>query len=76
MRSIKESCLNRMIFFGADSLRHAINEFLVFCHHERNHQGLQNRLIDPLDRIGFLEGKVECRERLGGVLRYYHRRAA
>ena len=76
VRTIKESCLNRMILFGEESLRRAINEFLVFYHHERNHQGLENRLIDPLDRIGVLEGKVACRERLGGVLRYYHRRAA
>ena len=76
MRTIKESCLNRMIFFGEDSLRRAINEFLVYYHHERNHQGLGNRLIDPLEQVGPTDGSVECRERLGGVLRYYYRDAA
>ena len=45
MRSIKEECLGRMIFFGESSLRTAINEFLTHYHHERNHQGLGNRLI-------------------------------
>ena len=76
VRTIKETCLNRMIFFGEDSLRRAITEFLVHYHQERNHQGLGNRLIDPQHEIGSLEGAVACRERLGGVLRYYHRKAA
>ena len=76
VRTIKESCLDRMIFFGERSLRNAIREFLNHYHHERNHQGLENRLIDPLHGIGSLEGKVACRERLGGMLRYYYRDAA
>ncbi len=76
VRTIKESCLNRMIFFGEDSLRRAISEFLEYYHHERNHQGLGNRLIDPQEEVGTTDGSVECRERLGGLLRYYHRQAA
>ena len=65
-----------MIFFGEDSLRMAIKEFVEFYHHERNHQSLGNRLIDPLDAIGSIDGSVACRERLGGLLRYYYRQAA
>ncbi len=76
VRTIKEGCLNRMIFFGEDSLRRAINEFLVYYHHERNHQGLGNRLIDPQEQVGATDGRVACRERLGGLLRYYYRQAA
>ncbi len=76
VRSIKESCLNRMIFFGEDSLRRAIKEFLEFYHRERNHQGLSNRLIDPSDEVGVTEGSIACRQRLGGMLRYYYRQAA
>lgn len=76
VRSIKEACLNRMIFFGADTLRRAITEFVDYYHHERNHQGLDNLLIDPQHEIGSLEGSVVCRERLGGMLRYYYRDAA
>ena len=76
VRTIKEGCLDRMIFFGEASLRRAIREFMEHYHHERNHQGLDNRLIDPLTRVGSVDGAVACRERLGGVLRYYYRNAA
>ncbi len=76
VRTIKESCLDRMIFFGERSLRNAIHEFLRNYHRERNHQGLDNRLIDPGDEVGVTEGPIVRRERLGGLLRYYYRRAA
>jgi transposase InsO family protein len=45
VRTIKESCLERMILFGEGSLRKAIHEFVEHYHRERNHQGLDNRLI-------------------------------
>ena len=76
VRTIKECCLRRMIFFGERSLHNAIHEFLKHYHHERNHQGLENRLIDPEHEVGSLNGSVACRERLGGMLRYYYRDAA
>ncbi len=76
VRTIKESCLDRMIFFGEDSLRRAINQFAEHYHHERNHQGLGGRLIDLQDEIGAADGSVKCRERLGGLLRYYYLQAA
>ena len=47
VRSIKESCLNRMIFFGEESLRTAIQNFIAHYHNERNHQGLDNKLRTP-----------------------------
>jgi transposase InsO family protein len=76
MRSIKEECLERMIFFGERSLRVAAAEFLSHFHAERNHQGLGNRLIEPGEEVGRTTGDVACRERLGGMLRYYYRKAA
>jgi len=76
MRSIKEECLNRMIFFGENSLRRAVKEYLEHYHAERNHQGLENRLIDPGEEVGRTEGTIECHQRLGGMLNYYHRKAA
>jgi putative transposase len=45
VRSIKESCLDRLILFGERSFRRAIHEFVAHYHHERNHQGIGNRLI-------------------------------
>ena len=76
MRSLKSECLSRMIFFGRRSLERALKEFVHHYHEERNHQGLENRIIDPGDEIGRKLGDVRCRERLGGMLRYYYREAA
>ncbi len=75
-RSLKAECLERIIFFGESSLRKAITEFLAHYHAERNHQGLDNRLIAPGKEVGRDYGQVECRERLGGLLNYYYRQAA
>jgi transposase InsO family protein len=76
VRSIKESCLNRMIFFGEESLRKAIENFVAHYHSERNHQGLRNQLISP--EAGHLgsAGEIQRRQRLGGMLNYYYRAAA
>jgi transposase InsO family protein len=76
VRSIKYECLNRMIFFGERSLRKATQEFAAHYHTERNHQGLNNRLIEPDGREALTCGKVECVQRLGGTLRFYRRAAA
>jgi hypothetical protein len=76
VRSIKDECLHRMIFFGERSLRKATWEFAAHYHTERNHQGLNNRLIDPDGREASASGSIECVQRLGGMLRFYHRTAA
>jgi hypothetical protein len=65
-----------MIFFGEDSLRNAIREFVAHYHLERNHQGLGNRLIVPMEMKAETTGAVERRQRLGGLLNYYYRKAA
>jgi transposase InsO family protein len=76
VRSIKEECLSRMIFFGPVSLRRAIGHFIVHYHTERNHQGLGNRLLQPEPTAGLSRHSVLRRQRLGGMLNYYHRAAA
>ena len=76
VRSIKESCLDRLVLFGEKSLRVAIREFVEHYHHERNHQGLENRLIEPTKPLGLTSGAIRRRERIGGLLNYYHRNAA
>jgi len=53
-RTIKKSCLERLILFGEGSLRKAIHEFIGHYHHERNHQGLGNRLIVEQDHSPLL----------------------
>jgi putative transposase len=63
-----------LILFGERRLLRALDEFVAHNHRERNHQGLGNELITPETRS--LRGTpVRCRERLGGLLRYYHRAA-
>jgi hypothetical protein len=76
MRTIKEEYLDRMIFFGQNSLQKATHEFLAHYHRERNHQGIDNRILDPGREVGWPQGKLRSRERLGGMLRYYYREAA
>ena len=75
-RSLKAECLDRMIFFGRKSLENAVREYVEHCHAERNHQGLGNELIEPVDDLDSVSGRIECRERFGGMLKYYLRRAA
>jgi transposase InsO family protein len=76
MRSLKGECLDRMIFFGESSLRRATTEFLAHYQRERNHQGLNNRLIEEGEEVGRAAGRLRCRKRLGGMSRCYYRAAA
>ena len=76
VRTIKESCLERMILFGEGSLRKTMREFVAHYHGERNHQGLGNRLIMPNESHTDNGGPIRRRERLGGMLNYYYRQAA
>jgi putative transposase len=71
VRSIRAECLDRMIIFGERRLLHALSEFIVHYHEERNHQGLGNDLIAPTFHASGRAG-VRCRDRLGGLLRYYY----
>src|SRR5882724_7028069 len=67
VRTIKESCLERMILFGEESLRTAIHNFVSHYHPERNHQGLANRVISPEPGHLRSAGVVQRRHRLGGM---------
>ncbi len=76
--SIKSECISGLIFFGEESLQKALEEYMIHYHEERNHQGKDNRLLFRAQKIGFEDraGKINCRSRLGGVLKYYYRNAA
>jgi len=65
-----------MIFFGEESLRQAIHEFVIHYHRERNHQGLENRLITPMEKTINTAATIVRRQRLGGLLNYYYGTAA
>jgi putative transposase len=74
VRSIRAECLDRLILFGERRLLRALDEFVAHYHGERNHQGLGNELITPAAAVPG-RTQVRCRDRLGGLLRYYHRAA-
>jgi len=76
VRSAKEECLSKLILFGERSLRRAMSEYVAHYHAERNHQGKSNVLLFPQVTNTRCDKAVECRERLGGLQRYYHRDAA
>jgi putative transposase len=75
VRSVKEECLSKVILFGERSLRRALSEYVEHFHAERNHQGKGNVLLFPRTNIR-RDGPVQCRERLGELLRYYHQEEA
>ena len=77
MRSVKDEALSQMLLFGEDSLRHVLNEYMDHYHQERTHQGKGNGLLFPQPRPeGRNDGPIQSRERLGGLLKYYERKAA
>lgn len=75
VKSAKEECLSKLILFGEASLRRALAEFQEHFHHERPHQGKGNVILFPVDHGGKDE-PIRCRERIGGLLKYYCREAA
>jgi putative transposase len=77
VRSVKEECLSKLILFGDGSLRRVVSEYLQHYHQERNHQGKGNVLLFPASTPSNpgLPGAIGCRERLGGLLKYYRRAA-
>jgi putative transposase len=73
---IKSECLDSKILFGERSIRHEIKEYTAHYHLERNHQGIGNNLVFPQPAPEKCnEVKVECRERLGGLLKFCRRAA-
>jgi transposase InsO family protein len=73
--SIKSECLERMVPLGEGHLRRAILEYMAHYHGERNHQGLGNALINGAGDDSVEGGPVVRRDRIGGLLHFYHRRA-
>ena len=72
VRSIKEECLVQMIIFGECHLRHIVDEYIDHYHLERPHQGLNNHPIESQSvQCQNTTSAIECRERLGGLLRSY-----
>ena len=70
VRSVKEECLSNVILFGESALRRATAEYVEHYHQERNHQGRGNVLLFPSPRSEQeRDHPIQCRERLGGLLK-------
>ncbi len=76
VRSVRDDCLNHIVPLGVSHLRHVLHEYLEHYHHERNHQGIGNRLIEPRAGPANDNAEVRRKQRLGGLLSFYERRAA
>ena len=76
VRSMKEECLSRVVPLGEGHLRLLVGEYVDHDHRERNHQGLDNQLLQRPSPPVSLAADVQRRERLGGLLNFYHREAA
>ena len=71
----KEECLSRLVFFSEGHLRKTISIFIGHYRHRRNHQGIENKLIEPPKSLP-KTGHIRCQQELGGMLNYYYREAA
>jgi transposase InsO family protein len=80
IRSIRSECLSRLVPLGELHLRTAIREYVAHYNAERPHQGLGGALLEPASHVktrrSDAEPATQCRTRLGGMLRFYHRHAA
>jgi putative transposase len=78
IRSVKQECLSKLILFGERALQRALSDFIEHFHSERNHQGKGNVLLFPAsnDLRSNRSARIQCRQRVGGLLKYYYSRAA
>jgi len=65
-----------MILSGEGSLRKAVCDFVEHYHRERNHPGLNKRLIMKDEFCIVSSGMLQRHQRLDGMLNYYFRQAA
>ena len=73
--SIRRELLDRVIPLGAGHLRQLVAAYVRHYNSERPHQAKSNRLLEPTDAAN-TTGPILCRERAGGLLRFYYREAA
>ena len=74
VKSVKFECLNHLILSSVQQLEYALGQYCEYYHHERIHQSL-DRIIEPIHKTDD-EAEIVCIERLGGLLKSYHRLAA
>jgi transposase InsO family protein len=77
IRSVKDEALSRLMLFGERALHYVLTEYVAHFHQDRNHRGKGNVLLFPSSRYSSQsDGPMQCRARIGGLLKYYERKAA
>ncbi|XZE44988.1 integrase core domain-containing protein [Pirellulaceae bacterium SH467] len=90
VQTIKQECLDHFVVFGHKHMDLLCQEFKDYYHEERPHQGLENELViggtrtkkrsksgtKPSETVSIPISEIRCKERLGGLLKSYSRRAA
>ena len=74
VKSVKYECLNHLILSSVQQLEYVLEQYCQYYHHERIHQSL-GRIIEPKHNVDD-NAEIQCIERLGGLLKSYHRLAA
>ena len=79
IRSLRTECLDRMIFFGPDHLRHVVGQYARHYNESRPHQGIGNKTPwQKWRRRGPPRAAPDCsvgirhRETIPGLLASYH----
>ena len=75
VRSIREECLDQLVFLGHWHVRRVLKEYMTFYNTRRPHQGLAQQCPVPLTIVS-RQGAVQRRDVLGGILHDYARAAA
>jgi len=74
VKSVKSECLDHLILSSVKHLEYVIEQYSEYYHHERIHQSL-DRMIEPKHMIDNT-AEIVCIERLGELLKSYHRLVA
>jgi putative transposase len=70
IRSLKLEFLSHLMLFSKNQLKLAVREYIQFYNTQIPHQGLDNKIpIAP----EMENGKIICKERLGGLIKSYER---
>jgi len=90
IQTLQQECLDYFIVFGEQHMDHLVSEMVAHYHEERPHQAKDNdRLVPAISKSQKHKRKkdesppdvipvsqIECRQRLGGLLKHYYREAA
>ncbi len=76
IQSIQQECLDHFVVLGEKHLNHLICEYVEHYNTERPHRALEKTPLSADPPEATTKGQVVCKERLGGMLKHYHRQAA